>query len=240
MLMDYYLKNNVNAFLTSMSTLKTPNITVAQNGWKLSTGAYYDSNTNTWKKPIGSAADEAKIVNAGKEYEKQTQYFGYGEGNEHRTINGNIPTVVGESGWINSSKLVDAADKYSSFDSKDEVVVLVSEGDIILTDTINNKKGIIVAGGNVTVDSDIDFEGTLICGGKLIVNNYFRLYNNSVAINKIIESAVSTDNKELFEIFQDDGSGNLYTYSTIDTQIASINMNDLIKISNWKKSKFDI
>lgn len=229
------------AFLTSIPSPGSVPITAG--AWKYSTGAYYDSTkdeNDRWQSPIGIGTEDGVIANAQKDYDKYTQYFGYGEGNEYKTINGNVPTVVGVNGWINSSNLAAAADKYSSFNEEDDIVVLVSSGELTLTESINNKKGIIVAGGNITIEDEVTFEGTVICGGKLIVNNNFTLINNSVAVTKIIESAVSSDNKELFELFRDDGSGNLYTYSTIDTQIASINMNDLIKISNWKKSKFDI
>lgn len=263
-----YGKNNISAFLTSMPALLKPNdkpkmLTKSSENksvWKYSTGAYYDSVDNEWENPIG-LTDDATLINAAKDYEKYTKYFGYGEGNEHREIedeNGekHLPTVVGKYGWIDIDKLKDASEakdennklKYNTFDGEDEVIVLISKGDITLNSDLmlskdgvdKPRKGIIIAGGNITVEDEITFEGTLICGGKLIVNDNFTLINNSIAVTKIIDSAVSTDDKEVFNLFRDDGSGNLYTYSTIDTQIASINMNDLIKISDWNKSKFDI
>jgi len=151
-----------------------------------------------------------------------------------------LPTIVGEYGWIDSDYLAAAAEKYSSFNSDDDVIVLVSEGDITLGSSVNGKKGIIIAGGDITVGANITFEGSIICGGKLKVNNNFTLINNEIALQKIIEDGVSNGDKELFNLFRDDESGNLYNYSTIDTQIANVDMNSLIKISNWNKKKFNI
>lgn len=211
-----------------------------------STGMWYSNRK--WELPRND--DNYDIAsNAVKTYEKYTKYFGYGEGNQYKLINGQIPTVIGDNGWIKSDELSEAAgvEEYQKVGDS-EIVVLVSNGDITLTEKIDGKKGIIIARGNITVegnaeglaDKTIDFKGAMICGGQLIVKDNFKLEKESIAVQKIIESGVSVDNKELFEIFQDDTSGNLYNYSTIDTQIASINMNELIKISDWKKSKFDI
>ena len=253
---DMVVKHKTNYFLTSYNNRNTPGAFLATipqakeltnmkvGEWKLSTGAYYDSNNNRWQPAIGDDTAFGTIFNAEKDYIKYTKYFGYGEGNKYKLINGNIPTVVGENGWINSTNLEAAANEYSTFNESDEVVVLVSQGDLTLTDSINNKEGIIIAAGDIRIEGndDITFKGTIICGGKLIVNNNFTLINDSIAITKILESAISASEEEkaLFNLFRDDTSGNLYTYSTIDTQIASINMNELIKISDWNKSKFDI
>ena len=215
------------------------------NNMNYSTGMWYSNST--WELPQN--ADNYDIAsNAVKTYEKYTKYFGYGEGNQYKLINGEIPTVIGDNGWIKSNELTVAAGvkEYKEVTDSD-TVVLVSDGDITLTEKIDGKKGIVIARGNITVDRNdtltnetIHFKGAIICGGKLIVNDNFKLEKDSIAVQKIIESGVSVDNKELFEIFRDDESGNLYNYSTIDTQIASINMNELIKISDWNKSKFDI
>jgi len=212
-----------------------------------SAGMWYKSG---WKTPVKNV-DEDFRSNALKEYEKQTKFFGYGEGNQYRYTTDEIdpdsetgerflPTIVGEYGWIDSDYLAAAAEKYSSFNSDDDVIVLVSEGDITLGSSVNGKKGIIIAGGDITVGANITFEGSIICGGKLKVNNNFTLINNEIALQKIIEDGVSNGDKELFNLFRDDESGNLYNYSTIDTQIANVDMNSLIKISNWNKKKFNI
>jgi len=233
-------------------------VTMTVGNWAYSTGVCYN---NGWFEDITSDEAEAEKENAGKDYEKHTKYFGYGEGNKHREIEeGKTPVVVGESGWINSGEafanLIDAHGIYPDVKA-DEIVVVVSNGNdpLELTDSINGKKGIIIAGGDIKVNgtSDIIFDGIIICGGNLIINNNFTVNSSSVALNKIVESAIGgddpvpdgeggyvSDGKALYKLFRDDGSGNLYTISTIDSTIASVNMNELIKISEWNKSKFEI
>ena len=115
--------------------------------------------------------------------------------------------------------------------------------------TLKGNKGIIVCKGNLTINvsSNATFGGVIIVGGDLtIIGGTLTLTDSKEeVINTVIGNYLGTnpdvtgEEGKLFNTFTYDGSGSTYIVTKIGNEDDDlVNINDLIGITNWKKSNY--
>lgn len=117
-------------------------------------------------------------------------------------------------------------------------------------------RGIIIAKGDVTFDTDVtDFEGLVVTGGKIIINNFTTTKKNmSLSANaEIIKSVLrecdasrgetGNDNRgfvcdifRLFESTYERPEGDDSTVASSMRSISSVQFEDVISLKNWAKN----
>lgn len=219
-------------------------------------GTAFDSNGKVIGSSNVTATDTSFRDNLATEYEKYTKYFGY------RPIdsNGKVDTTKAKDkifgGWIkefsNNKKITEITDgKY---------YMIMDNGNVSVSLSGNGNKGIIVCKGDLTVNvsGEARFGGVLIVGGNLTVNggtliledakdevinavigNYLGTNTNTTKTdgegNSVIEGTTGEQGK-VFDAFAYDGSGSTYIVTEIGDEL--IDINELIGITNWKKSSY--
>ena len=92
----------------------------------------------------------------------------------------------------------------------------------------STKRGIIVAGGDVTVNED--FEGLIIAKGKVTVEGKVTAKNNIVLVREILKKVVVDD--DIKDIF--------IQYKTFDSnKLDKVTVSDYITYKNWSKNDAD-
>lgn len=109
-------------------------------------------------------------------------------------------------------------------DEKNSGVIYATPGDYVVDGSM--KKGIIIAGGDVEVQSD--FEGLILAKGKVTTTrSNLNLKSNMVLVGKLLETAKSDDKlKELF-----------YGYTGRGVQNAT-DFSSCISYENWEKNSY--
>ena len=109
-------------------------------------------------------------------------------------------------------------------DEKNSGVIYATPGDYVVDGSM--KKGIIIAGGDVEVQSD--FEGLILAKGKVTTTrSNLNLKSNMVLVGKLLETAKNDDKlKELF-----------YGYTGCGVQNAT-DFSSCISYENWEKNSY--
>lgn len=109
-------------------------------------------------------------------------------------------------------------------DEKNSGVIYATPGDYVVDGSM--KKGIIIAGGDVEVQSD--FEGLILAKGKVTTTrSNLNLKSNMVLVGKLLETAKNDDKlKELF-----------YGYTGRGVQNAT-DFSSCISYENWEKNSY--
>lgn len=132
-------------------------------------------------------------------------------------------------------------------------VVFLGEDDVKVTaNSIDGKvKGIVLCKGDVTFDSNVkEFEGLIVAGGKIIVNQSINFVANPEIIKSVLrecdESAVLsgvTDLSGICSLFRHFVSNNTSAVpgSTSDTvesmkSVTAVQYEDILAFQNWKKN----
>lgn len=105
-------------------------------------------------------------------------------------------------------------------------------------------RGIVISKGDVFFDANVtQFEGIIICGGKVYINNNLTTMNASAEIIKAIlkecKTMGSDDAKyilELFKFYSADSGDAFDTGSTTRKTADTLNYSDVIGYSNWMKN----
>lgn len=216
-------------------------------------GTAFDSNGKVIGSSNVTATDTSFRDNLATEYEKYTKYFGY------RPIdsNGKVDTTKAKDkifgGWIKdfstTEKITEITDgKY---------YMIMDNGNVGIDLSGNGNKGIIICKGNLTVDvsGTAKFGGVLIVGGNLTVNggtliledakdevinvvigNYLGTNANTTKTDGSVVAGITGEQGKVFDAFAYDGSGSTYIVTEIGDEL--IDINELIGITNWKKSSY--
>lgn len=194
-----------------------------------------------------SASDTSFRNNLSTEYEKYTKYFGYRPINEAGEVDMTKAktSIFGDNGWIkdftNSEKISDIeGGKY---------YLIFNNGNVEKTLSGSGNKGIIICKGDLTlnISGAVGFKGILIVGGNLTVKGGTLVLEDAKdeVINTIIGNYLGTNTGDagitgsqgtVFDKFAYDGSGSTYIVTEIGDEL--ININDLIGITNWRKSNY--
>lgn len=194
-----------------------------------------------------SASDTSFRNNLSTEYEKYTKYFGYRPIDETGAVDMTKArtNIFGDNGWIksftNSEKISDIeGGKY---------YLIFNNGSVEKTLSGSGNKGIIICKGDLTlnVSGTVGFKGILIVGGNLTVKGGTLVLEDAKdeVINTIIANYLGTNTGDtgitgvpgsVFDKFAYDGSGSTYIVTEIGDEL--ININDLIGITNWRKSNY--
>lgn len=193
----------------------------------------------------------AVMIEKGKRFEEFTKYFGYYPKDESKRKE-NI------SDWIkfgeNSKQIQDdnffvyisernAGNKslgWGSFRASSNIPINVQNGEI---------NGIIIYDGDLTIksDSEIPFNGLIIVTGNLVIENDANIISNKDLVSEIIMKNYlgseyvyngSLEKGDLFNVFTYDGSGSTYVAIDVVDRSNMLNINDLIGITNWKKTGY--
>lgn len=199
-------------------------------------------------KVVGSSnetiTDTSFRNNLATEYEKYTKYFGYRPVDATGVVDTTKAKtkIFGSNGWI---KNFSDSDKSSNIEGGKYYQIYTNGNKTVnLSGSIN--KGVIVCKGNLTlnVPSDAIFSGVIIVGGDLTINGGKLIFEDAKeeVINTVIGNYLGTNSditggsNILYETFTYDGSGSSYIVTDIGDEI--ININELIGITNWKKSSY--
>lgn len=190
-------------------------------------GTAFDKDGNVIG-PSDTMMDTSFKQNLGNQYKKYTQHFGYMPAGEEDSET----SIFGTNGWIeNISGTEETTDGeyYQCFTNGSKTITLSA-----------NKKGIIVCKGDLTINlsKDVTFEGVIIVGGNLKVNGNGHTLTfedgKELVVNTVIEDYLAGG--DLLSKFTYDGSGSSYIVTEIGDEL--VNINDLIGITNWKKSNY--
>ncbi len=171
------------------------------------------------------------------------------------------PDAVNAAHTMNESEIT-PINYYFHFNKiEDKVVKLnsgykvwIDDGDVeITTDdfTNGNVKGLVICKGDVTFADDVDsFEGLIVSGSKIIVNDSLNLMANAEIVKTILrecdESQQYTDSSknhfdvcELFQqyqsVYKQDSSSDVV--ETEETKsISAVQFEDVLSFNNWKKN----
>lgn len=165
----------------------------------------------------------------------------------------NIKEIDSINDYINYSAINSTLNKVSNFEGLKQVIYLSKEntnleisngnGDskdnkIYLNGT--NAKGVIIASGDVYIDGNVNFEGTIITTGKIVIKDNAKVTLNS---NKKVVDYIVANNFNYFDgIFQknmENISSNIEVDASVIVQngLQNIPKDNLIKTSNWKLVK---
>lgn len=202
--------------------------------------------------------ETAKAVTISKEkrFEEFTSCFGYYPEDESKRKN-NI------SDWIkfNNEKYAEDEDFYVYISKKNAGNKTLSWGtsssgsDIdIVTSDVNGATGLIIHDGDLTIkncDESIPFIGMIIVTGNLTIEGDVKIISDKEVIsNVIIQNYLGVDGYtgnmlsgelnegDLFDSFTYDGSGTTYIAIDVTDRSNTIDINDLIGITDWKKQGY--
>lgn len=216
-------------------------------------GTVFDNVGNVVGSSNVNATDTSFRDNLATEYEKYTRYFGY----RPVDADGNVDTSKAKDkifgGWIKSFS--DNTKITSITDGK--YYLIMDNGNVSVSLSGNGNKGIIVCKGDLTINlnGDAKFGGVLIVGGNLTVNggtltledakdevintvigNYLGTNTNKLGENGATVEGITGNQGNVFNAFEYDGSGSTYIVTEIGDELVDIN--ELIGITNWKKSSY--
>lgn len=216
-------------------------------------GTAFDSNGNVIGSSNVNATDTSFRDNLATEYEKYTRYFGY----RPVDADGNVDTSKAKDkifgGWIKSFS--DNEKITSITDGK--YYLIMDNGNVSVSLSGNGNKGIIICKGNLTINlnGDTKFSGVLIVGGNLtvdggtltledakdevinaVIGNYLGTNTNKTGENGTTVEGITGNQGGVFNAFEYDGSGSSYIVTEIGDEL--IDINELIGITNWKKSSY--
>lgn len=199
-------------------------------------------------KVVGSSnetiTDTSFRNNLSTEYEKYTKYFGYRPVNDGGAVDTTKAKdkIFGANGWV---KNFSDSDKSTDIEGG-RYYQIYTNGNKTVSLSGNVNKGVIVCRGNLTLNvaDTAVFSGVMIVGGDLTINGEKLIFEDAKeeVINTIIgnylgtNSGITGDSNVLYETFTYDGSGSSYVVTDIGDEI--ININELIGITNWKKSNY--
>lgn len=146
---------------------------------------------------------------------------------------------------INGKKVAKLSSGYQVWISDEDVEIDASE----FSD--GNVKGMVICKGDVTFANDVEsFEGLIVTGSKIIINDDVNLMSNSEIIKTILRECdesqqYSDPSKNLFsvcELFQqyqsvykpDENAGLIETEST--KSISAVQFEDILSFNNWQKN----
>lgn len=140
--------------------------------------------------------------------------------------------------------------------------IFMKEGDVVVTDTyggdlVDGKvKGIVVCTGDVTFDGVTEFEGIIVAGGKIKVDQSINFVANAEVVKSILRECYDSNNSvklsdrteatdwqakvcRLFKNFAasyNTASGN--TAETVDSMksVTAVVYEDMLSFENWKKN----
>lgn len=223
-------------------------VKVDSNSVRYVEGTAFDRLGNVIDSTNSTISDMSFRNNLADEYEKYTKYFGYRPVKEDGTVDtSKVKTAIfGSNGWI--KPFSGTEEKNTPIDNGNYYIVY-TDGDESITLSGTGNKGVIICKGNLTIDvpSNATFSGVIIVGGNLTIKRGTLTLTDSKeeVINTIIgnylgnnsgENGVTKEQGDLFDKFAYDGSGSTYIVTEIGDSI--ININDLIGITNWKKSNY--
>ena len=213
-------------------------------------GTAFDNNGKVIGSSNVSASDTSFRNNLSTEYEKYTKYFGYRPINETGAVDTTKAktSIFGDNGWIKSFT---DSEKVSDIEGG-KYYLIFNNGNVEKTLSGSGNKGIIICKGDLTlnVSGTAGFKGVLIVGGNLTVKGGTLILEDAKeeVINTIIGNYLGTNTDgsggtgitgsqgSVFNKFTYDGSGSTYIVTEIGDNL--ININDLIGITNWKKSNY--
>lgn len=145
-----------------------------------------------------------------------------------------------------SKKSVDTQlDKIDNItESDDKNIVVVKKGDTKIIDgkldgndnlKINGKNALIIVNGDLTVNSNLDFKGTLIVTGNLKIENGVSL--NITYNEDIIRNLISKNYAKLKHVFKNNSEEIFDTLNKTEFDTdghSDIVLNKLIQMKNWK------
>lgn len=165
----------------------------------------------------------------------------------------NMKEIDSINDYINYSAINSTLNKVSNFEKSKQVIYVSKEntnleisngnGDskdnkIYLNGT--NAKGVIIASGDVYIDGNVNFEGTIITTGKIVIKDNAKVTLNSS--KKVVDYIVANNFKYFDGIFQKNMENVLSNIEVdasvvVENGLQNIPKDNLIKTSNWKLVK---
>lgn len=165
----------------------------------------------------------------------------------------NMKEIDSINDYINYSAINSTLNKVSNFEKSKQVIYVSKEntnlqisngnGDskdnkIYLNGT--NAKGVIIASGDVYIDGNVNFEGTIITTGKIVIKDNAKVTLNSS--KKVVDYIVANNFNYFDGIFQKNMENVLSNIEVdasvvVENGLQNIPKDNLIKTSNWKLVK---
>lgn len=203
-------------------------------------------NNNNVIGKSGDLAEQAAMITKGKRFDEFTSMFGYASADNKKIVDwikfGSTDKIAQQGNFFTYISKQNAGNRTVAWGT-------VSNGADIFFPNTEGVNGIIIHDGDLTIrnTSNIPFKGIIIATGSISIESDMTLISDKDAIANIIiqnylgneftyEGRLNTG--DLFNTFTYDGSGTTYVAIDVTDRSNMININELVGITNWKKTNY--